>query len=167
VGHQQRRHQGVSHPYSDAEARHARLRDLEDRLPDQIAIADADLVIGEALDGEVLAELAIGEVVPPEFALPIAVGLDLVHEHGTALAAVRCAVRLVIAVDVDPSDHRWPLHRLLPDRGAHRLALPFDVARESNVDGEQSSDDRAPTDALRRRLPTASRGVPVPAALVV
>ena len=60
VGDEQRRHRRLVHPDADAVARHARLGDLEQRPADAVAVADADLVVGEALDGEVLAELAEG-----------------------------------------------------------------------------------------------------------
>ena len=88
VRDEQRRHRGLVHPDPDAEARHAGLGDLESRLADAVAVADADLVVGEALDREVLAELAVGEVVASELPLPVAVGIDLVDEHRAMLAAV-------------------------------------------------------------------------------
>ncbi len=64
VGYQQRRHRGLPHADPDPEAGDAGLGDLEHRLPDLIPITDAHLGVGEALDGEVLAELPVGEVVP-------------------------------------------------------------------------------------------------------
>ena len=137
VGDQQRRHGRLGHPDADAVARHARLGDLEQRLADPVAIADADLVVGEALDGEVLAELPVGEVASSQFALPVAVGLDLVDEHGAVLATVRKPVGLVVAVDVDPPHHARPSDRLLPDRGADGLALPLDLAGATDVDGQK------------------------------
>ena len=121
-------------PDADPVARHARLGDLEQRLADPVAVADADLVVGEALDREVLAELAVGEVVAPELALPVAVGVDLVDEHRAVLAAVRAPVGLVVAVDVDPPHHPRPVDRLLPDRGADGLALPRDLSRAADVE---------------------------------
>ena len=58
VGDEQGRHPGLVHPDADAVARHTRLRHLEQRAPDSVAVPDAHLVIGQAVDGEVLAELA-------------------------------------------------------------------------------------------------------------
>src|SRR5262249_56740166 len=87
VGDQQSWHRGQVEPDSDAVAGDARLGDLEQRAADAVAVADADLVVGKALDGEVLAELPVAEVVAPELALPVAVGLDLVDEHRPVLAA--------------------------------------------------------------------------------
>ena len=48
VGDEQRRHPRLLHPQPEAEAGHPRLGDLEDRLADPVAIADADLVVGAA-----------------------------------------------------------------------------------------------------------------------
>ena len=61
VGDEQRRHGGLVHADADAVTGDARLGDLEQRVADPVAVADADLVVGQALDGEVLAELAGGE----------------------------------------------------------------------------------------------------------
>ena len=47
---------------ADPEAGHAWLGDLELGLADAVAVADADFVIGQALDGEVLSEVAAFEV---------------------------------------------------------------------------------------------------------
>jgi len=38
----------------------------------------AHLSVGQAVDREILAELAIGEVVAAKLSLPIAVGIDLI-----------------------------------------------------------------------------------------
>ncbi len=141
AGHEQRWHRRLLHADAHPEARDAWLGDLEERLADPVAVAYADLVVGEPLDGEVLAELAVAEVVSAELALPVAVGLDLVDEHGAVLAAVSRAVSLVVAVDVDPPDHARPLDGVLPDGRADGLPLPGDLARQSDVDREQLSHD--------------------------
>jgi len=98
-------------------------------------IADADLVVGQAFDGEVLAELTIGEVGSAKLALPIAVGFDLVDEDGAVLAAMPRQIALAVAVDVEPPDHPPALHRFFPDAGVDRLALPHDVARQPDIQG--------------------------------
>ena len=56
---EQRRHLRLVHPDADAVARDPRLADLEQRRTDAVAVTDADLVIGEAGDREVLAELPV------------------------------------------------------------------------------------------------------------
>ena len=63
-------------------------RDLEHRAADPVPVADAHLVVGQSLDGEVLAELAVTEVVAAELLLPVAVRVHLVDEHRALLAAV-------------------------------------------------------------------------------
>jgi hypothetical protein len=125
------------HPDADAVARHPRLGDLEERAADAVAVADADLVVLQPLDREVLAELPIAEVVAAELALPIPVGAQLIDEDRAMLAAVRQAVGLVVAVDVDPPHHPRAVHGGLPDRGANRLALPRDLARPADVERDE------------------------------
>ena len=66
VGDQQRRQPRLRHPHGDPEAGHPRLRHLDLGLADPVAVADADLVVGEPVDGEVLPEGAELEVVAPE-----------------------------------------------------------------------------------------------------
>ena len=119
VGDEQRRHARLAEPHADAEAGDPRLGDLELGLADAVAVADAHLVVAEAVDGEVLAELAELEVVPAEVLLPVPVRLDLVDEHGALLAAVPVEVALAVAVDVEPAHHPRPVDRLLPDPGVH------------------------------------------------
>ena len=63
-------HPRLVHADAHAVAGDARLRHLEQGAADPVAIADAHLLVGQAVDGEVLAELAIGEVVSTELALP-------------------------------------------------------------------------------------------------
>jgi hypothetical protein len=108
MGHQQRRHRRLVHADANAVTGDARLRDFERRSADAVAVADADLVVGETLDGEVLAELAVAEIAPSELSLLVAVRVDLVDEHGAVLAAVREPVGLVVPVDVDARTIRGP-----------------------------------------------------------
>ena len=56
-----------------------RLSHFEQPGPDPVAIANAHLVVGEALDGEVLAELSKGGVATPELILPLAIGGNLIE----------------------------------------------------------------------------------------
>ena len=88
VGDEQGRDARVVHPDPDAVTGDAGLRDFEDGGADPVAVADADLVVAQSLDGEVLAELAVDEVGSSELAFPVAVGVDLVDEDGALLAAV-------------------------------------------------------------------------------
>ena len=109
VGDQQRRELRLPHPHPHPEAGDARLGDLELRLTDPVAITDADLVVAESLDGEVLPERAVLQVVASEELLPVPVGLDLVDEYGALLAAVPGQVTLPVAVDVQAADQARPV----------------------------------------------------------
>ena len=88
VGDQQGGNLRVVHADPDPVAGHPRLGHLEGRGADPIAVPDAHLGVGEAFDGEVLAELPVREVVSSELAFPVPVGVDLVDEHRPLLAAV-------------------------------------------------------------------------------
>ena len=139
VRDEQCRHRGIVHADADAVARDTGLGDFEQSLADAVVVTDAHLVVREAFDGEVLAELSVGEVVASELPLPIAVGIDLIDEHRAMLAAVGEAVRLIVAVDVDVPDHPRAVHGLLPDRGPDGLPVPLHLARSSDVYRQQAS----------------------------
>ena len=79
---------GLAQPHADPKAGDPRLGHLELGLTDPVPVADAHLVVGQPVDGEVLAELPVLEVVATEMLLPVPVRLDLVDEHGPLLAAV-------------------------------------------------------------------------------
>src|SRR5205814_2089043 len=66
VSDQQSRHPGLVHPQAHPVTGHPRLGDLEQRTADAVPVADAHLLVGQPFDGEVLAELAVLEVVAPE-----------------------------------------------------------------------------------------------------
>src|SRR5260370_41605868 len=78
-------------------------------LTDPVPVTDAHLVICQAAHGEVLPELAIGEVGAAQLLLPVPVGLDLVHEHRPVLPAVAGQIALPIPVDVQPPHQPRPL----------------------------------------------------------
>ena len=137
VGDEQRRHPGLVHPDPDPVARHAWLRDLQECSADAVLVADADLVVRKAFDREVLAELPVCEVVPAEVLLPVAVGLDLIDEHGTLLSTVSGQVTLPVAIDVQTPHHPAAVNRVLPYPGVDDPALPLDVLRETDVDRQE------------------------------
>ena len=115
VRDEERRHARLVHPDPDPIARDPRLGDLEHRRADAIPVADADVVVAEPLDREVLAELAEREVVTLQLVLPVTVRLELVHEHGALFAAVPFEIALAVAVDVQAPD-RPRARRPLPSR---------------------------------------------------
>ena len=75
VRNQQRRHLRTFQPDAEPVAGVAWLADLDDGTANPEAIADADLGIGEALHGEVLAENPGHEIRPPKVVRPVAVGV--------------------------------------------------------------------------------------------
>ena len=97
-------------------------------------VSDAHLCVRQGLDGEILPELSVGEVVSAQLVLPIAIGIDLIDEQGPALAAVAGQVPLSVAVDVETAHHARAFDRHLPDSRVHGLALPREVARQADID---------------------------------
>jgi len=83
MGDEQRGHLRVAHPNADAITGDPRLADLEQSISDSVTIADADLIVGKAIDCEVFAELAILEVMSAKQRLPISVRFELIHHYGT------------------------------------------------------------------------------------
>src|SRR5947207_11290879 len=130
AGGQQGRHARLVHPNADAIAGDTRLRDLEQRAADPIAVADAHGVVGQSFDREVLAELSVDEVGPLQLILPIAIRFDLVDEDGALFAPVPGEITLTISVEIQPADATAAAYLSLPDRAMHSATLPLDVARE-------------------------------------
>src|SRR5262249_32903329 len=87
----------------------------------------------QPVDGEVITELSVDEVVAAELLLPVPVRCDLVDQHRALLAAVAREIALSVAIDVQPPHHPRALDRLLPDPGVHRDTAPGHVAREADV----------------------------------
>src|SRR5436190_3495685 len=138
AGGQQGRHARLIHPNADAIAGDTRLRDLEQRAADPIAVADAHGVVGQSFDREVLAELSVDEVGPLQLLLPVAIRFNLVDEDRALLASVPGQVALTVSVEIQAADATAASQRLLPDRGVHRAPLPHDVAWESDIHREES-----------------------------
>ena len=131
---QQRGHLRLLHADAHPVTGNARLRHFEQSAADPVTVADADLLVRQAVDGEVLPELPIDEVGSTELALPIVIGVDLINENGPVLAAVPSQVPLPVAVNVEPPYHAPALNWRLPNGGADGLASPRDVARQAHVD---------------------------------
>ena len=139
VRHEQSGHLWLAEPHSDAKARHPRLGDLERRLADAVAITDADLAVGHAGDGEVLAERAVLERLQPQLPFPVPVGLDLVEHDRALFAAVSARIALAVAVHVEPAHHHRTVDRVLPDAGVHSAVTPLHIAGHADVDRQQSA----------------------------
>jgi len=137
VGHQQRGHPIVTEAEPDPVTGSSGLGDLELGLTDAVPVTDADLVVGQPLDGEVLPEDPPAEVGPVQVSAPVLVGVRLVHHHGTLLAAVPVQIALPVAVEVQPPGRHRPVDRLLPDAGVDHPVAPGDVPRPADVHRQQ------------------------------
>ena len=91
------------------------------------------LVVGQPLDGEVFAELAVLEVVTAEPPSPEFVGLALVDKHSANFAAMAVEIALPVAVDVQLADHLRPLDGILEDSRVDGPAVPGNVLRHSDI----------------------------------
>jgi hypothetical protein len=76
------------------------LGDFEESTADLIAIADADRVVGQPFDREVLSELSMREFASLQLILPIAIRLELVHEDRALLASVSSEIALTVAIQI-------------------------------------------------------------------
>src|SRR5579864_6724799 len=101
----QRSHLRLVHADADPVAGDTRLRDLKKGTADTVLIADADLLIGQALDSKILPELSEHEVVSAELTLPVVIGIHLVDEDSPLLPSVPGQISLPVAIDVEPPDH--------------------------------------------------------------
>jgi hypothetical protein len=109
------------------------LSDLEYCGTDPKTVADAYLIIGQSFDGEVLAELSVGEVGPAQLLLPVLIRIVLVHEDGSLLTPVSSKITLTVSVQIQSADATGTTHRIFPYTGVHGSAFPFDVARKSDI----------------------------------
>jgi hypothetical protein len=55
-------------------------------------------------------------------------------------------IALSVAHDIQPTNHPPALYRLLPDGGVDCFASPGDIARKTDVDGQQSGQGHAVSD---------------------
>src|SRR5271165_2644491 len=152
VGDQQCGHLRFPQPQADPVTGHPRLADFEDGLADPVSIADANLIVRQTLDREILAEMAGLQVVAVQFARPIPVGVKLIHQHGAVFATVPTEVALAVAVDIEPADHPRARHRLLPHSGVDGATVPRDVLRQTDVDRYQGGHSRDPFVRARQSI---------------
>ena len=105
---EQCRHPRLVHADAHAETSHARLGDFEQGAAHAVAVADANFLVGQAVDGEVLSELSVGEVVSVELALPVTVGVRPIDEDGAVLTPVSGQIPLAVAVMLSRRTMRGP-----------------------------------------------------------
>ena len=131
--HEQCCHLRFVHADADPIAGDARLRHFKDGTPDAITIPDANLAVGQSVDGEILPELPIAEIASTKLGLPIPVRVDLVDKDRPMLAAMPHQIPLSVAVDVEPPSDTTALNGGLPDRDVDRLPSPRDIARQTHI----------------------------------
>jgi hypothetical protein len=129
----QRWHTRLVHADADPIARYARLCYFKYRLTNAVAVTDADLVISEFLNSEVLAELAKTKVAAPQKPFPISVGIHLVDKYGALLPSVTGEIPLCITINVELAYHPPPFDRKFPDRGSDSLAIPTHFAWKTDI----------------------------------
>ncbi len=134
VRYEQAWHLRVGHADADSITSDPRLGYFEQRATYLITVADADLVVGKAIHGQVFTELTVLEVVALQLFLPVTVGVELVDHHGPVLPAVACEVSLAVSVQIQAPRHHPARDGFLPDAGVHQLALPFDVTWKTDID---------------------------------
>jgi hypothetical protein len=115
MGYEKRRHTRFIHADANAVARHARLRYLKFSTADAVSIADAHLVIGKSLDGEVFSELAESKVAAIQKALPVVVRIHLVDEYGAVLPSMARQIGLRIPLNIESAHHLPSINRRFPD----------------------------------------------------
>ena len=134
VRYHQRRHFRMIETQTEPVASDAWLADFEDRAADPVAVANKDLCVGQPIDREIFAEIAMNEVRPAKMIGPVTIGIELVDHEGALLAAVACQIGLSIAGQIEPSREDAPFDRLFPDRGADDFSPPRHVTRQPDID---------------------------------
>jgi hypothetical protein len=103
------------------------------RSPYSVAITDTHCIVWQSLNREIFAELPEGKIVTAQLMLPIPVGIDLIDENRSVLAAMPGEIALAVAVDIQSPNHAPALDRFLPDTRVHGLAVPRNVTRKPNI----------------------------------
>ena len=132
----------VSHLDSELEAGYAWLGNLHAGTADLEDVADVDLILEHPIDGEVLPELGMAEVLTMELLLPVLVVLDRVDVHGTIGPAVAFEIGLLISDQVELAEVDTALDGLLEDSRGRS------AARSMAVTAEVSGPCVAPTEFL-------------------
>jgi hypothetical protein len=101
-----------------------------------ITVADADGIVGQSFDREVLAKLSVDEVGPLQLLLPVAIRFHLVDENGSLFTPVAAQVTLTVSVQIQSADATTAMHGIFPNSGVYSATLPLDVARKSDVHGQ-------------------------------
>jgi hypothetical protein len=98
VRYQKSRKLGAAHSQTDFKTGDAWLRNLEHSRADPILIADANFVISQAINREILSKLTVFEPFPIENLVPIMIGRYLIHQYRSHLSPVPNDVRDRISI---------------------------------------------------------------------
>jgi len=109
------------------------LRYFKKRSPDSVAAADTHCIVCQSLNREIFAELPEGKIVAAQLTFPIPVGIDLVDQNRSVLAAMPGEVALAVTVNIQPPNQAPALDWFLPDTRMHGLAVPRNVTRKSDI----------------------------------
>jgi hypothetical protein len=63
-------------------------------------VADANGIIRQSIDREVLAKLSVDEIGPVQLLLPVAIRFDLVNEDSSLLTPVAGQVALTVSIQI-------------------------------------------------------------------
>jgi hypothetical protein len=139
--HQQCRHAGLIRADSNSIASDAGLRHFEQRAPNPISVADANLIVRQTFNGKVLAELAPGKIVAPKLLFPISIRVDLIDEHRAMLAPMPGQVSLPVTVEIEPPHRTRTQDWALPYCSVHRLSFPRNIAWKADIHRHQTRHD--------------------------
>jgi hypothetical protein len=151
VGNEQAGHLRFTHANADPVAGDSGLGYLEHYTANAVTVADADLVVGKTLDGQVLAELTVFEVIPLQLVLPVAVGIELIDHHSAILSAMAAQISLPISVNIEAPHHHPAGNWLFPDGRIDDFSLPLDVAWKTDVDRNHGVHIELPCRQISRR----------------
>jgi hypothetical protein len=134
---EQRRHLRVIHSNPEPITGNAGLRYLKYRATDSVPVSNADFIVRQTIDSKILSELPVLKVIPPELALPISIGLDLIDHQGALFAAMTLKICLAISIQIQAPNKDAIRHGAFPDCGTDEFALPFNFARKTNIDRQE------------------------------
>ena len=95
--------------------------------------------LGLFLNRKIFAELRERKILAAQLTFPVLVGIDLIDQNCSVLAAMPGEIALGVSVDVQPPDQAAALDRVFPHARVHGLTAPRNVAWKSN-----STDNKRP-----------------------
>ena len=137
---------------AELEAGHPRLRDDKLCRPHSQTVANPDVLLEQALDGQILAEDSPGKVHLGKLSVPIHVVLGRITVNGLVDAPMHRQVALLVALEVERGHSQSAVSGCLEDGGAYCLSAPFNLAWKPNVQGHNSHANLTVTRTLK--IPT-------------